>query len=508
MALLAVKTFIAGEVLFASDVNALNTNILNNATDLVSPFTKAISMGGFALNFDAANTMSMTYSAKGINLSLTTAINDAKTTVISAASPDIWTACGRLIDYTGTVAATSFPNAPQAGAVRELLCAAAAPFTTGTNFVVAGGSFTATAGDRILVVAETTTKFRLYPLKADGTAVISTAVVKNYAVNGSFAVNQIVTPTTTDNSYPIDGWRLLLGAANAATISQDTADVPTGAGFALKLVVGSGNNNKFGVFCPIENKDILDLRGGFCSIRVPLKATAGLVDGTGQIRIGIMQWTSTADSISATPIAAWGAEGTNPTPIANWTFLNTPVAIPVTTSWADYTVIAAAVSASATNLGLFIWSDDKTNTQTTDILRIGGYITLGSGSSAPVATVAPFDAELRKCQRYFCKTFALSVAPAQNTSNYAGVVSYFSQAAVLGGLKWYFPLPMRIVPTVTTYSPGEATANWWDAGNSTGRAVAVSTDSATPGDSGVTITSTAFLTGTRNYIHAVADARL
>ena len=39
MALAAVKTFIANEVLTASDLNALNTNILNNALALISPLT-------------------------------------------------------------------------------------------------------------------------------------------------------------------------------------------------------------------------------------------------------------------------------------------------------------------------------------------------------------------------------------------------------------------------------------------------------------------------------------
>lgn len=102
---------------------------------------------------------------------LTGAANNAKSTVASATTPDIWTGTGYLIDYTGTATATGFAAAPQAGAGRELLCAGAAVFTSGANFVVAGGNFTAAAGDRILVIAETTTKFRLYPIKADGTAV-------------------------------------------------------------------------------------------------------------------------------------------------------------------------------------------------------------------------------------------------------------------------------------------------------------------------------------------------
>lgn len=39
MALSAVKTFVGGEILYAADLNALNTNILNNALSLISPLT-------------------------------------------------------------------------------------------------------------------------------------------------------------------------------------------------------------------------------------------------------------------------------------------------------------------------------------------------------------------------------------------------------------------------------------------------------------------------------------
>lgn len=39
MAISALKTWIAGEVLTASDLNGMNTNILNNALSLISPLT-------------------------------------------------------------------------------------------------------------------------------------------------------------------------------------------------------------------------------------------------------------------------------------------------------------------------------------------------------------------------------------------------------------------------------------------------------------------------------------
>lgn len=68
MAISRVHTWSAGEVLLASDLNAEYNNILNNAADLVSPFTKAISLGGFAINFDAANTIAFTATTSGISL--------------------------------------------------------------------------------------------------------------------------------------------------------------------------------------------------------------------------------------------------------------------------------------------------------------------------------------------------------------------------------------------------------------------------------------------------------
>lgn len=49
MALARVKTWVAGEVLTASDLNAEINNILNNATSLVSPLIANLDLGGFSL---------------------------------------------------------------------------------------------------------------------------------------------------------------------------------------------------------------------------------------------------------------------------------------------------------------------------------------------------------------------------------------------------------------------------------------------------------------------------
>src|SRR3990167_6871886 len=47
MALSALKTFIAGEILYASDLNSLNTNILNNALALTPPLRGSRDAGSF-----------------------------------------------------------------------------------------------------------------------------------------------------------------------------------------------------------------------------------------------------------------------------------------------------------------------------------------------------------------------------------------------------------------------------------------------------------------------------
>ena len=105
--------------------------------------------------------------------SLSGELNYKRTTVASAATTaDIWTG-GNQIDWTGTVTCTGFPAAPQAGSERVLICAAAAPFTAGTNMLIdgvtSGQTVTCDANDQMIVRAVTTTQFKLSRVKYDGT---------------------------------------------------------------------------------------------------------------------------------------------------------------------------------------------------------------------------------------------------------------------------------------------------------------------------------------------------
>jgi hypothetical protein len=74
MAVSAAKTFVAGEILTASDLNTLNTNILEGGQDLGWPATKTRSLAGEQLTLDDGGTSSLT---AGTNNRLDLALNGA-----------------------------------------------------------------------------------------------------------------------------------------------------------------------------------------------------------------------------------------------------------------------------------------------------------------------------------------------------------------------------------------------------------------------------------------------
>ena len=147
---------------------------------------------------------------------LTGGVNDTKTTVAAATTPTIFgTTIGNLIDYTGTTTCTGFAAAPQAGAMRTLLCASTPVFTMGANLlmngVASGLNYTAIAGEQLDVIAVTTTQFRLVSRIgiSGGPRMFISGLT--YGNNATDAVNDIdiAAGTCRDNT---DAHNLVVGA--------------------------------------------------------------------------------------------------------------------------------------------------------------------------------------------------------------------------------------------------------------------------------------------------------
>ena len=389
----------------------------------------------------------------------------ASVDVATATTANIGAAVGNLVRLTGTTQVDSFGSiaALNGYPVRLVRCQSAFQLThNGTSMILpAGGSNITTAtNDWFIAVPLGSSNWEVvFYQRADGTALVSSMtsatqsvvdagssttafIPPNYLVNASFfdARNYLFNPeglifqrtaSTADNAYVWDRWRLLLGAANAATVSQLTTGLPALAKNAMRLTVGSGSSNKFGIFQILEGKDVFALRGKSVTLQAYLQATAALTD----IRMAIVEWTGTEDATSGDPISAWNSAATVPTYSAGWANLNTPANLGVTTSFARYAV-SASIGATATNLGIFIWNEDTGSTQTTDKLDItmAQLVPVGAAASYVPRCYAE---ELEMCHRY-CWSWATA----------DGNIGHgFADGNTTGTIALKFTTTMRTTPT-------------------------------------------------------------
>jgi hypothetical protein len=253
---------------------------------------------------------------------------------------------------------------------------------------------------------------------------------RNNIINGDFAVAQRGTSFTStssannDDTYTLDRWYILSDGNDAIDVTQETSVVPTNELTAIALDVET-INKKFGIAQIIEQKNCVGLIGN--TVTLSFKAKVSATTKLDNVKCAIVAWSGTADTVTSDIISAWGAEGTNPTLIANATYENTPANLSVTTSYVTYSVSAAVDTASTKNIIVFIWSD-VTDTTLGDFLYITD-VQLEKGSAASDFEFLPVDVNLARCQRYFYKTSAVSNMPyasgvVTTTTNSRGLVTY------------------------------------------------------------------------------------
>ena len=274
-------------------------------------------------------------------------------------------------------------------------------------------------------------------------------VNKNYLINGGFAVAQRGTSFTSgannDDAYTLDRWYILSDTNDVIDVTQETTTVPTNGEFAIALDVETVNK-KFGIATIIENKDVIGLVGN--TVTFSFKAKVSATTKLDNVKAAIVAWSGTADTVTSDIISAWGAEGTNPTLIANATYENTPANLSLTTSYATYSISAAVDTASTQNLILFIWSD-VTDTTLGDFVYIAE-AKLEKGSSATAFEYAggTFEGELAACQRYY---YRWNPSAAGNRFSVG-----MADTTVVARTNLQYPVTMRIAPTALEQS-GTAT---------------------------------------------------
>jgi len=265
---------------------------------------------------------------------------------------------------------------------------------------------------------------------------------KNRIINGGMDIAQRGTSFTSgannNDAYVLDRFYILSDGNDAIDVTQTTT-VPTGAKYSIGLDVET-TNKKFGIAQIIENANCFDAIGGAVTLSFQAKVSA--TTKLDNVKCAIVAWSGTADSVTSDIISAWGAEGTNPTLIANATYENTPANLNVTTSFATYSVTANVDTASTSNIIVFIWSD-VTDTTAGDFLYITN-IQLEKGSTATSFDYRSIGTELTLCQRYFQGT----TNPNDANNYYYGSGSNLTTS--IAYITYPFLVSMRASPTLTS----------------------------------------------------------
>lgn len=133
---------------------------------------------------------------------------------------------------------------------------------------------------------------------------------------------------------------------------------------------------------------------------------------------------------------------------------------------------------------------------------------LERGSLATPSWSVPTPDNFNKMKRFYWKTFAPGTAPAQNVASVVGALTVKNPIALGDPSLWVaFNPPMFASPTVVTYNPSAANANWRDI--TAGSDATVSVDPAsTKGTTGVLIATSGTVTtlGDVLGIHATFDS--
>lgn len=168
-------------------------------------------------------------------------------------------------------------------------------------------------------------------------------------------------------------------------------------------------------------------------------------------------------------------------------------------------------TAGAWQTGNFYGTSAQVNCldSTSNFFRLTG-VRMELGNAASPLEFMPFGRELRRCQRYYQKSFNYATAPAQN----AGLAGMLSIPSTVGASTIFppymtpFVVTMRTAPTVMTYNPSAANAQVRAIGPAQDCS-AVNTSNLSDGSLSISATSSAgTVVGHQLGIHWSADAEL
>jgi hypothetical protein len=360
----------------------------------------------------------------------------------------------------------------------------------------AAANITTASGDFSEYVSDGTNVYMTRYMRADGTALAGSsgsAGFKNLIINGNMMIWQRGNTSFlgTSFNYSADRWMVFRNAfAAGMTVSRST-DVPAGFTYSLNMRRDNGNSSTQQMFAvsAFETINSVPYQGQQVTLSFYMKTGANF-SGT----VGVTVYTGTGADQAANNFSSWTGSATP---------INT-ASISPTSSWVRYTY-TGTVAAGATQINVAFARTPSGTAGAADTLLITG-VQLEVGSVATSFENRGFLTELQLCQRYYAKTFAYGTTPAQNAGKVGCAIVTGPGGGSSGVFLWQFPVKMRTLPTIVTFNPSVANANWRDFTG--GADVAVSVDPQTAKSEDRVSLLGAFSGGNVCGIHATADAEL
>ena len=305
-----------------------------------------------------------------------------------------------------------------------------------------------------------------------GTVSMSSSFLRNRIINGEMQIDQRnagAATANTINDYTVDRWQVLQSVTGKLIAQQNAAAVTPPTGFTNYLGVTSQSSysvltgDYYMLIQLIEGYNIADLGWG--------TASAQTITLSFWVRSSL---TGTFGGALKNNAANRSYPFTYSIPTANtWTAISVTIAGDTSGTWEKTTSAGIQVqfglgvgSTFSGTAGAWAGANLVSATGATSVVGTNGatfYITgvqLEQNTSATPFERRLYNQELANCQRYFTMSFPQGTAPAQNAGT-TGAITGQGQAANAPAYAYApFKTTMRATPTITTYNPSAANANW------------------------------------------------
>jgi hypothetical protein len=283
---------------------------------------------------------------------------------------------------------------------------------------------------------------------------------RNRIINGACVIDQRnagASVSISSNTYTLDRYRSLASGGGVYSVQQSST---APAGFVNSMIMtvtttaaSPSATNYYALRQSIEGYNIADLNQGTANaktftvsfwVRSSLTGTfGGSVDNDVDRSYPFTYTISSANT--------WEQKSVTITGCTDGTWVTTN-GIGINLQFALGAGSSRSGTAGAWASGTYFSATGATNVMATNGATF--YITgvqLEAGTTASPFEYRQYGTELALCQRYYCKSYQQSVAPATSTTlGVTGVIASTASLLVGGFNTW--PVTMRTTPTVTIYS--------------------------------------------------------